>query len=106
MRASAVSTARRANILPDVPTVAEQGLPNYSFDGWIALVGPTGLPAATINKLYNDTKAALATPEVQESLASQGIMVIGSEPDAVAQFFKTKLDKHTKLVKQSGARLE
>lgn len=106
LRALAVSTPKRASILPDVPTVAEQGLPNYSFDAWIALVGPAGLPAATINKLYNDTRTALATQEVQESLASQGIMVIGSEPDVAAQFFKTELDKHTKLVKQSGARLE
>ncbi|WP_438943660.1 tripartite tricarboxylate transporter substrate binding protein [Noviherbaspirillum malthae] len=106
LRAIAVSTSKRSTVLPDVPTVAEQGLPNYSFDAWIALIGPAGLPAATVNKLYGDTKTALGTKEVQDSLAAQGIMVIGSAPESAAQFFKTELEKHTRLVKQSGARLE
>jgi len=106
LRAIAISTSKRSTVLPDVPTVAEQGLPNYSFDAWIALIGPAGLPVAMVNKLYNDTKAALGTREVQDSLAAQGIMVIGSAPDAAAQFFRTELEKHTRLVRQSGARLE
>lgn len=106
LRAIGVSTPNRAPILADVPTLAEQGLPKYSFDAWISLIGPAGLPAATVNKLYNDTKAVLGTKEVQDALAAQGIVVIGSAPDAAAPFFKAELDKHAKLVKQSGASLD
>lgn len=106
LRAIGMSTAKRSAVLPDVATLAEQGLLNYSFDAWIAFIGPAGLPAATVNKLYGDTKAVLANKEVQDALAAQGIMVIGNSPQDAAQFFRTELEKHARLVKQSGAQLE
>ncbi|RJF92089.1 tripartite tricarboxylate transporter substrate binding protein [Noviherbaspirillum saxi] len=106
LRAIGLSTAKRSAVLPDVPTLAEQGLVNYSFDSWIAVIGPAGLPASVVDKLHSDTKTALSTKEAQEALSAQGIMLIGSSPEAATQFFKTELEKHAKLVKQSGARLE
>ena len=101
-----VSTTQRSALLPDVPTLAESGLPKYSFDAWIALVGPPGLPPALVTKIYNDIKTVMAQKEVQAALAAQGIAVIGSPPEQAVPFFKSELDKHTVLVKRSGATVE
>ena len=103
LRAIGVSTKQRSSILPDVPTLAESGLPNYSFDAWIAAVGPAGLPKPIVQKYYNDFKTVLAQKEVQDALAAQGIAVINSTPEEAAPFFKSELDKHAVLVKKSGA---
>ena len=106
LRAIGISTKAPAPVLPGVPTLAASGLPNYSFDAWIAVIGPAGLPKPLVQKIYADVKAALATSEVQEALAAQGITPIGSTPEQAAPFFKTELDKHVGLVKKSGASLE
>jgi tripartite-type tricarboxylate transporter receptor subunit TctC len=106
LRAIGVSTKQRSAVLPDMPTLAESGLPNYSFDAWIALVGPAGLPKPLVDKLHADTKTVLATKAVEETLAAQGIAVIGSDPETARKFFQTELDKHTQLVKRSGAKLD
>jgi tripartite-type tricarboxylate transporter receptor subunit TctC len=103
LRAIGVSTKTRSAVLPDVPTLAESGLPNYSFDAWIALVGPAGLPAPLVQKYYTDMKTVLAQKEVQDALAQQGITVINSTPEQAVPFFKSEMEKHAKLVKQSGA---
>lgn len=103
LRALGVSTPTRAPILPDVPALAEQGLPHYSLDAWPALIAPAGLPPPAVAKLHAATKASLATRQVQDALAAQGIVIIGSGPDAAPEFFRTELEKHAKLVKQSGA---
>lgn len=106
LRALGMSTKTRSAVLPDVPTLAESGLPNYSFDAWIALVGPAGLPAHMVQKYYTDTKTVLAQKEVQDALVQQGITVINSTPEQAVPFFKSELEKHAKLVKQSGATAE
>lgn len=103
LRALGVSTPIRSPVLPDIPTIAEQGLPNYSFDAWLALIAPAGLPQPVVAKLYAATKVSLANRQVQDALAAQGIVVIGNGPDVAPEFFMKELEKHTKLVKQSGA---
>lgn len=101
-----ISTPQRSAVLPDVPALAEAGLPGYSFDAWLALIGPAGLPAAVVERLHAAARTALATPEVQEVFAAQGLIAVGSAPDAAARFFRSELDKHAKLVKRSGATIE
>ncbi|NML19076.1 tripartite tricarboxylate transporter substrate binding protein [Azohydromonas caseinilytica] len=103
LRAIGLSTKERSPVLPEVPTLAESGLPNYSFDAWIALVGPAGLPAPIVQKAYADVKTVLAQKDVQDALAQQGITVINGTPEQAGPFFKAELDKHAKLVRQSGA---
>jgi tripartite-type tricarboxylate transporter receptor subunit TctC len=103
LRAIGVSTTSRSAILPEVPTIAEQGLPNYNLEGWIALIAPAGLPKPVLTRLYTETKAVLGTREVQDALAAQGMTAIGGTPEAAAQFFQSELTKYAKLVKQSGA---
>lgn len=106
LRALGVSTATRSSHMPDVPPLAEQGLPGYHFDTWIALVGPAGFTHEQVDKIYKETRHALDAKEVRTGLEAQGIIVIGNTPEQAAQFFQTELTKHAALVKQSGASLD
>ena len=106
LRAIGLSTQARSPVLPDVPTLAESGVPGYSFDAWMALIAPTGVPKATLDRLNAATRTALASPEVQEVFAAQGLLAVGSAPDAASSFLQSELDKHTRLVKRSGATLD
>jgi tripartite-type tricarboxylate transporter receptor subunit TctC len=106
LRALAVSTPARSPALPDVPTLAESGVPKYSFDAWIALIGPAGLPKPIIDSDYAAVKAAIVSPEAQSVLAAQGLTVLNMGPEQAPAFFQAELVKHQKLVKQSGATLD
>nr|WP_307867007.1 tripartite tricarboxylate transporter substrate-binding protein [Variovorax sp. E3] len=106
LRALAVSTPARSAALPDVPTVAEAGVPKYSFDAWIALIGPGGLSKAVVDADYVAVKAALASAEAQAAFAAQGLTLLDTGPDRAPAFFQSEMAKHQKLVKQSGATLD
>lgn len=106
LRAIGISTKQRSAVLPDVPTLAESGLPNYSFDAWLAVIGPADLPKPVVDKIYQDLKKVVASAEVQQSLGAQGIATIMSTPNEASSFFKTELDKHLALVKRSGAAVD
>ena len=106
LRALAVSTPARSAALLDVPTVAEAGVPKYSFDAWIALVGPGSLPKAIVEADYAAVKVALASPEAQSALAAQGLTILNTGPELAPAFFQSEMTKHQKLVKQSGATLD
>jgi tripartite-type tricarboxylate transporter receptor subunit TctC len=93
-------------VLPDVPTLAQAGVPNYSFDAWVAMIGPAGLPKPIVDSYYAAVKTAMASPEFQRALEGQGLMATGTGPDAAPAFFQAELAKHQKLVKQSGATLD
>ena len=103
LRAIGTSTRQRSAVLPEVPTLAESGLPNYSFDAWLAVIGPADLPRPEVDRLYQDLKKVVATPEVQQALGAQGIATIMNTPEQAAGFFRTELDKHLALVRKSGA---
>ncbi|MDB5827852.1 MAG: hypothetical protein JWQ73_2072 [Variovorax sp.] len=106
LRALGVSTTTRSAALPDVPTMAEAGVPKYSFDAWIALVGPAGLPKNIVDADFAAMRTALGSPEAQNAITGQGLMLLNIGPDAAPAFFQTELVKHQKLVKQSGAKLD
>ena len=106
LRALAVSTSSRSPALAEVPTLAEAGVPKYSFDAWIAMIGPAGLPKTLVDSNYAAVKTALASPEAQTAIAAQGLTVLNTGPDQAPAFFQSELGKHQKLVKQSGATLD
>ncbi|MEJ8294262.1 tripartite tricarboxylate transporter substrate binding protein [Delftia tsuruhatensis] len=106
LRALAVSTPARLAALPDLPTLSEAGVPRYSFDAWIALIGPAGLPRATTEGAHAAVKAALASPEARAALAAQGLVLLDTGPDAAPAFFQAELAKHQKLVRESGATID
>jgi tripartite-type tricarboxylate transporter receptor subunit TctC len=106
LRALAISTSTRSTALPDVPTMAEAGVAKYSFDAWIALIGPAGLPKPIVDGYAAAMKTALASPEAQTAIVGQGLMVLDKGPEVAPAFFQTELVKHQALVKQSGATLD
>ena len=106
LRAIGLSSTTRSPLLPDLPTIAEQGLPNYALDGWVAVVGPAGLPRAEVDRAYNAVRSAVAAPEVREALLAQGYQLQSPAPDATAAFFRSEVDRMAKLVRQSGLKLD
>ena len=106
LRALAVSTSKRSAALPDLPTLAEAGVPHYSFDAWIALIGPAGLPKPMVEQYSTAVRTAMASPEAVAAIAGQGLAVMNIGPDAAPAFFQSELTKHQVLVKQSGATLD
>lgn len=105
-RALGVSSLKRTSALPDVPTIAESGLPNYSYVGWITVIGPGNLPQAIVKKLNGAVLEVLKLKEVRDAFAAQSSEVMGTTPEEAARIFETDLAKNAKLVKQSGAKLE
>ena len=101
-----VTTAKRTPLLPELPTIAEQGVPGYDLEGWFAAVGPKGLPAAEVARINAAFRTALADPEVREALLKQGNAVTPSTPEEAQQLLRTEVARYAKLVKQAGIKLE
>jgi len=102
LRAIAVTSAQRQPLLPDVPTLAEVGMPGASVDVWVALIGPAGLPADITRKLNQDMQRALADKGTQDYLREQNVdVVLMSQADTVDTFQKDVV-KFAKVVKDAG----
>ena len=106
LRAIGVGGNVRTPAAPDVPTIAEQGLPNYNMEGWFAVVGPARLPAAEVKRIQAAVVAAYAAPEVKEAMAKQGNTINPGSPEAAAQYFRSELVKYAQLVKKAGVELQ
>ncbi len=97
----AVTSAKRSPKLPDVPTVAEQGVAGFESVAWWGVVAPAGTPPAIITKLYEELVKALKTPEVAEKLSAQGMDIVGSKPEALQTFAQTEMARWAKVVKDN-----
>ena len=106
LRAIGIGGLARSAAAPDIPTIAEQGLPGYEIEGWFAVVGPAKLPVDQVRRLHAAFATAFAAPEVQEAMAKQGNTIRLSAPDAAARFFTSELAKYAKLVKKAGVKLD
>lgn len=102
VRAICVSAPARIAAAPDIPTSAEQGYPGYLVEGWIAVVGPKGLPADYVKRIHNAVATAFATAEVKEAMAKQGNTINISTPEFALAHFKSELVKYAGLVKKAG----
>ena len=106
MRGLAISSARRYGPLPDVPTIAESGLPGYNVESFYAVFAPAGTPRAIIIKLNAELVRNLKTPEVAAHMAADGAEVIGSTPDELAKALRDDFARWEKPVRDSGARVD
>jgi len=106
LRALGVTSAMRAASAPDIPTVAEGGLPGYEAVQWYGLLAPAGTPPEIINKLHSETVAVLRTPESSRRLAGDGAEVIASSPAEFSAFIKTETVKWANVVKAAGIQPE
>jgi tripartite-type tricarboxylate transporter receptor subunit TctC len=106
MNALAVSGAARSPGLPDVPTVAESGLPGFEASTWYPVLAPARTPGAIVAKLNRQLVAIVETPQVRDQLVSSGVEPIGSSPAELASHIKSELAKWAKVIQVSGARLD
>ncbi len=106
LRALAVTTARRSATVPDIPTIAESGVPGYDSATWYAVVAPAATPRVVINQLHADFTQALQLPDVRERLSAIGADLIGSSPEFLAQFIKSEIAKWAKIIEFSKARID
>jgi len=102
----AVSTAQRSPTAPDVPTVAELGVPGYDFAPNIGLVAPTGTPAAIVTRMSQEIAKALKSPEVAQRFAQLDIAPVGSTPEEYGARIRAASEKYAQAVKASGARID
>ncbi|MBC7780860.1 MAG: tripartite tricarboxylate transporter substrate binding protein [Proteobacteria bacterium] len=102
LRALGVTTSQRSIGLPDVPTIAEAGVPGYEATQWFGLMGPAGMPRTAIDVLYKATAEALGSPEARKLLMVEGAEPVASRPEAFGQYIKAELTKWAAVVKAAG----
>ena len=103
----AAATKERIERLPNLPTVAESGVPGYEAGTWFALVGPAGMPREVTQAIHRDVTKVLNEPAFKERyVAKQWFEVVGNTPDEFAAFLKSEYERWERLVKLSGVKVE
>jgi len=106
LKALAVSSAQRVGSFPDVPTLAESGLPGFQIVAWDALFAPAGTPRPVIDKLSAALRKALADPELRQQVASRGSEATPSTPEELGQWVASEMDKWGAAVKAANATID
>ena len=106
LRVLGVSTAKRPAAIPDMPTIAEAGVPGYDSGVWYGMLAPAGTPRDIIEKLNREIVRVLKQPDFHKLLVDQAIDPIGGTPEQLGDFIRSEIAKWAKVVKDSGARLD
>jgi tripartite-type tricarboxylate transporter receptor subunit TctC len=106
LRAIAVTSQKRAPALPDVPTIAESGLPGFEATSWFGVLAPAGTPFPVVARINSEINKWLQTPEAREQLLAQGAAAAGGTPESFAAHIRAETDKWAKVVKESGAKVD
>jgi tripartite-type tricarboxylate transporter receptor subunit TctC len=106
IRALAVTTAERLAVAPELPTMAEAGVPGVEVASWSAFLVPAKTPRDVIAKIHADTVKALAVPSVKQKLEAGGVVIKGLPPEGLAAFLNTELDKWGRVIKAANIRPE
>ena len=106
LKALATTGVARSPSLPDVPTLAESGLPGYSAYVWMGLLAPKGTPQPIVERLQRELKAVLATPEVTGFMNEAGIEMVGSTPAEMDAYFREERNRWARIVKETGATVD
>jgi tripartite-type tricarboxylate transporter receptor subunit TctC len=105
LRALAVTSSKRSSAAPDVPTVAESGVPGYAVTGWYALLAPAATPAPVLRALHEGTVKALKSKEVSSRLSNEAAEIIASTPQEFAVFMKSESEKWTAVIRKARVRI-
>jgi len=102
IRALGVTTSKRLQILPDVPTIAESALPGFETSQWFGILAPAGTPRPVIDRLYQALTRGSSSPDVKERLAAQGVEVVNKKPEEFASLIKRETVQWAKVIKAAG----
>ncbi len=106
LRALGMTTIKRAAAAPDIPTIAEAGIPGYDANSWFGVFTPAGTQAAVVGRLHDEIVKILNAPEVRERLAGLGCEPAGTSPAEFGVFFRSEVTKWGKVVRESGAQID
>jgi tripartite-type tricarboxylate transporter receptor subunit TctC len=106
LRALAVTSAKRSQAVPDLPTIAESGVPGFESGSWFGIMAPAGTPRAIIDKVNAEVNRILALPEMGKRLGASGAVLTGGSAETFAGFLRAEIDKWAKVVKFAKMRVE
>jgi len=106
LKALGVTSSKRVPLLPDLPTIAESGVPGYAASAWYGVVAPARVPRDIIQKLNREINALLKNPEFREGMLARGAVPMGGSSEEFAAFMRQEVSKYAALVKESGIKLE
>jgi len=99
LRPLAISTAARSPAVPDIPTIAEAGVPGYDATGWYGMLAPAGTPQAVIERLHAEVVKILTTPDLRNRLAAEGAVAVGNTPAQFDNFIRSEIAKWAKIIR-------
>jgi tripartite-type tricarboxylate transporter receptor subunit TctC len=102
LRGLGVTTVKRTQALPDVPSIAEAGVPGYEATQWFGVLAPVGTPRPIIDRLSQEVTRALRAADVKERVTAEGMEIVASTPEEFASYIKSETDKWTKVIKAAG----
>ena len=102
LRGIGVTTLKRVEVLPFVPSIAEAGLPGYEATQWFGLLAPAGTPRPIIDRLYQESSRALRSADMKERMTAEGLEVVGSTPEEFASYIRSETEKWTQVIKAAG----
>jgi tripartite-type tricarboxylate transporter receptor subunit TctC len=106
IKALAVTTAKRSPLAPELPTIAESGLPGFDINTWFGLFVPAGTPREVVERLHAEFTRALAAPDIREKMLNLGAEPVGSTPEEFAAYVRAEAGRYARVVKSSGARAD
>jgi tripartite-type tricarboxylate transporter receptor subunit TctC len=106
VRALGTTGSKRLGILPDLPTVAEAGVPGYENSTWSAIGAPARTPQPIVERLNREFAAVLALPDIRERFSAAGSTITGGSPEQFHEYWKLELAKYGKLIREAGIKPE
>jgi tripartite-type tricarboxylate transporter receptor subunit TctC len=102
IRALGVTTAKRVTVVPEVPTIAEAGLPGFDTSQWFGILGPARMPRTIVDRLYEALTRASNLPDVKSRLVAEGVEVVNKKPDEFAEIIRRETVQWAKVIKAAG----
>jgi len=106
VKALAVTTAKRTALAPELPTIAESGLPGFDINTWFGIFVPASTPREVVDRLHSEFTRALATPDIRDKMLALGAEPVRNRPEEFAAYIRTEADKYARVIKASGAKAD